>query len=205
MSAKDVSLTPRTVVVAEDEALIRMDLVEMLGELGYEVVGQAGDGEQAVALARRLSPDVVFLDVALPIRDGLSAAEEIVAAKLAPVVMVTAFIQAEVVAKAASAGALGYLVKPFGASDLTPAIELAIARWAQLQELEAQVANLQERVAAREVVERAKVWLQSELGLTEAAAFAWLRRQATDGRLTLAEVAARVLADTAITGGNPAR
>jgi response regulator NasT len=205
MSAKDVSLTPRTVVVAEDEALIRMDLVEMLGELGYEVVGQAGDGEQAVALARRLSPDVVFLDVAMPIRDGLSAAEEIVAAKLAPVVMVTAFIQAEVVAKAASAGALGYLVKPFGASDLTPAIELAIARWAQLQELEAQVANLQERVAAREVVERAKVWLQSELGLTEAAAFAWLRRQATDGRLTLAEVAARVLADTAITGGNPAR
>jgi AmiR/NasT family two-component response regulator len=205
MSAKDVSLTPRTVVVAEDEALIRMDLVEMLGELGYEVVGQAGDGEQAVALARRLSPDVVFLDVAMPIRDGLSAAEEIVAAKLAPVVMVTAFIQAEVVAKAASAGALGYLVKPFGASDLTPAIELAIARWAQLQELEAQVANLQERVAAREVVERAKVWLQSELGLTEAAAFAWLRRQATDGRLTLAEVAARVLADTAITGENPAR
>ena len=187
---------PRTVVVAEDEALIRMDLVEMLGELGYEVVGQARDGEQAVALARQLSPDVVFLDVAMPIRDGLSAAEEIVAAKLAPVVMVTAFSQAEVVAKAASAGALGYLVKPFGASDLTPAIELAIARWAQLQELEAQVANLQERVAAREVVERAKVWLQSELGLTEAAAFTWLRRQATDGRLTLAEVAARVLADT---------
>jgi response regulator NasT len=192
-------------VVAEDEALIRMDLVEMLGELGYEVVGQAGDGEQAVALARRLSPDVVFLDVAMPIRDGLSAAEEIVAAKLAPVVMVTAFSQAEVVAKAASAGALGYLVKPFGASDLTPAIELAIARWAQLQELEAQVANLQERVAAREVVERAKAWLQSELGLTEAAAFTWLRRQATDGRLTLAEVSARVLADTAIAGPKPTR
>jgi response regulator NasT len=205
MAASDVSLTPRTVVVAEDEALIRMDLVEMLGELGYEVVGQAGDGEQAVALARRLSPDVVFLDVAMPIRDGLSAAEEIVAAKLAPVVMVTAFSQAEVVAKAASAGALGYLVKPFGASDLTPAIELAIARWAQLQELEAQVANLQERVAAREVVERAKAWLQSELGLTEAAAFTWLRRQATDGRLTLAEVSARVLADTAIAGPKPTR
>ena len=201
MVGRDVSLPPRTVVVAEDEALIRMDLVEMLGELGYEVVGQAGDGEQAVALARRLSPDVVFLDVAMPIRDGLSAAEEIVAAKLAPVVMVTAFSQAEVVAKAASAGALGYLVKPFGASDLTPAIELAIARWAQLQELEAQVANLQDRVAAREVVERAKVWLQKELGLTEAAAFTWLRRQATDGRLTLAEVSARVLADTANTGG----
>lgn len=205
MAVRDLLPSPRTVVVAEDEALIRMDLVEMLGELGYEVVGQAGDGEQAVALARQLSPDVVFLDVAMPIRDGLSAAEEIVAAKLAPVVMVTAFSQAEVVAKAASAGALGYLVKPFGASDLTPAIELAIARWAQLQELEAQVANLQERVAAREVVERAKAWLQSELGLTEAAAFTWLRRQATDGRLTLAEVAARVLADTAITGGKLTR
>lgn len=205
MDGGEVTFGPRTVLVAEDEALIRMDLVEMLGELGYEVVGQAGDGEQAVALARQLSPDVVFLDVAMPIRDGLSAAEEIVAARLAPVVMVTAFSQAEVVAKAASAGALGYLVKPFGASDLTPAIELAIARWAQLQELEAQVANLQERVAAREVVERAKVWLQSELGLTEAAAFTWLRRQATDGRLTLAEVSARVLADTAITGRKPTR
>ena len=205
MTGREVLVGPRTVVVAEDEALIRMDLVEMLGELGYEVVGQAGDGEQAVALARQLSPDVVFLDVAMPIRDGLSAAEEIVAAKLAPVVMVTAFSQAEVVAKAASAGALGYLVKPFGASDLTPAIELAIARWAQLQELEAQVANLQERVAAREVVERAKVWLQKELGLTEAAAFTWLRRQATDGRLTLAEVAARVLADTQTAGGEHPR
>ena len=184
----------RTVVVAEDEVLIRLDLAEMLGELGYQVVGQAGDGDQAVALARKLRPDVVFLDVAMPVRDGLSAAAEIVAAKLAPVVMVTAFSQAEVVAKAAAAGALGYLVKPFGASDLTPAIELAVARWAQLQELESQVENLQERVAAREVVDRAKTRLQSELGLSEAAAFGWLRQQAMDERLTLAEVAARVLA-----------
>jgi response regulator NasT len=192
---KDAATVPvRTVVVAEDEVLIRLDLAEMLGELGYQVVGQAGDGDQAVALARKLRPDVVFLDVAMPVRDGLSAAAEIVAAKLAPVVMVTAFSQAEVVAKAAAAGALGYLVKPFGASDLTPAIELAVARWAQLQELESQVENLQERVAAREVVDRAKTRLQSELGLSEAAAFGWLRQQAMDERLTLAEVAARVLA-----------
>ncbi len=192
---KDAAAVPvRTVVVAEDEVLIRLDLAEMLGELGYQVVGQAGDGDQAVALARKLRPDVVFLDVAMPVRDGLSAAAEIVAAKLAPVVMVTAFSQAEVVAKAAAAGALGYLVKPFGASDLTPAIELAVARWAQLQELESQVENLQERVAAREVVDRAKTRLQSELGLSEAAAFGWLRQQAMDERLTLAEVAARVLA-----------
>ena len=192
---KDAATVPvRTVVVAEDEVLIRLDLAEMLGELGYQVVGQAGDGDQAVALARKLRPDVVFLDVAMPVRDGLSAAAEIVAAKLAPVVMVTAFSQAEVVAKAAAAGALGYLVKPFGASDLTPAIELAVARWAQLQELESQVENLQERVAAREVVDRAKTRLQSELGLSEAAAFGWLRQQALDERLTWAEVAARVLA-----------
>ena len=192
---KDAATVPvRTVVVAEDEVLIRLDLAEMLGELGYQVVGQAGDGDQAVALARKLRPDVVFLDVAMPVRDGLSAAAEIVAAKLAPVVMVTAFSQAEVVAKAAAAGALGYLVKPFGASDLTPAIELAVARWAQLQELESQVENLQERVAAREVVDRAKTRLQSDLGLSEAAAFGWLRQQAMDERLTLAEVAARVLA-----------
>ena len=192
---KDAATVPvRTVVVAEDEVLIRLDLAEMLGELGYQVVGQAGDGDQAVALARKLRPDVVFLDVAMPVRDGLSAAAEIVAAKLAPVVMVTAFSQAEVVAKAAAAGALGYLVKPFGASDLTPAIELAVARWAQLQVLESQVENLQERVAAREVVDRAKTRLQSELGLSEAAAFGWLRQQAMDERLTLAEVAARVLA-----------
>lgn len=195
--------SPRTVLVAEDEALIRMDLVEMLGELGYQVVGQVGDGEQAVALARKLRPDVVFLDVAMPIRDGLSAAEEIVSAKLAPVVMVTAFSQADVVARAAAAGALGYLVKPFSASDLTPAIELAVARWSQLLELEAQVANLQDRVTAREVVDRAKARIQIDLGLSEAAAFAWLRQQAMDARLTLAEIAVRILSQSVISSTAP--
>ena len=181
------------VVVAEDEALIRMDLVEMLGELGYEVVGQARDGAEAVALVREHRPDVVFMDVAMPVRDGLSAAEEIVEAGLAPVVMVTAFSQAETVQRAVSAGVLGYLVKPFTASDLTPAIEVALARWAQLRALEGEVAGLGDRLAARETVDRAKRLLMERDGVTEPEAFALLRRAAMDGRITLAEAAVAVI------------
>ncbi|MDO8307858.1 MAG: response regulator [Actinomycetota bacterium] len=184
----------RTVLVAEDEALIRMDLVEMLGECGFEVVGQAGDGQSAVDQARALRPDVVFLDVAMPRRDGLSAAEEIVGEGIAPVVMVTAFAQREVVERAAAAGVLGYLVKPFVKADLAPAIEVAVARWQQVQDLTAQVSGLRERQAARQTVDRAKVLLQRERGLTEAEAFSWLRRAAMDGRVTLAEASAAVVA-----------
>ncbi|MDP1877128.1 MAG: response regulator [Actinomycetota bacterium] len=184
----------RTVLVAEDEALIRMDLVEMLGECGFEVVGQAGDGQSAVDQARALRPDVVFLDVAMPRRDGLSAAEEIVGEGIAPVVMVTAFAQREVVERAAAAGVLGYLVKPFVKADLAPAIEVAVARWQQVQDLTAQVSGLRERQAARQTVDRAKGLLQREQGLTEAEAFSWLRRAAMDGRVTLAEAAAVVVA-----------
>ena len=184
----------RTVLVAEDEALIRMDLVELLTECGYDVVGQAGDGQTAVDLARELRPDVVFLDVAMPRRDGLSAAEEIVGEQIAPVVMVTAFSQQETVARAVEAGAMGYLVKPFTRSDLGPAIEVAVARWQQVVDLAEQVASLRERQAARETVDRAKRALESDRGLTEAEAFAWLRRAAMDGRVTLAEAAAAVLA-----------
>lgn len=186
----------RTVVVAEDEALIRMDLVEMLGECGYSVVGQAGDGQVAVDLTRSLRPDVVFLDVAMPRRDGLSAAEEIVAEGLAPVVMVTAFSQRETVERAVAAGALGYLVKPFTKSDLAPAIEIAVARWQQMRELAEQVDGLRERRVARETVDRAKRILESSLGLSEPEAFSWLRRAAMDGRVTLAEAAAAVLAQS---------
>ncbi len=182
-----------TVVVAEDEALIRLDLVELLGECGYDVVGQAADGQSAVDLTRELRPDVVFMDVAMPRRDGLSAAEEIIADGLAPVVMVTAFSQRENIERAAAAGVLGYLVKPFGKADLAPAIEVAVARWQQMRDLDAQVTGLRERQAAREVVDRAKRQLEQSLGLSEAEAFAWLRRGAMDRRVTLAEAAASVL------------
>ena len=184
------------VLVAEDEALIRMDLVELLTELGYDVVGQVADGQAAVDRTRELRPDVVFLDVAMPRRDGLSAAEEIIAEGLAPVVMVTAFSEQETVRRAVDAGVLGYLVKPFGRSDLPPAIEVAVARWEQMRELAAQVTGLRERQDAREVVERAKRRLQETSGLTEPEAFALLRRSAMDGRITLAEAAALVLAST---------
>jgi response regulator NasT len=185
-----------TVLVAEDEALIRMDLVELLGECGYQVVGQASDGQAAVDLARSLRPDVVFMDVAMPRRDGLSAAEEIIADGLAPVVMVTAFGQRETIERAVAAGVLGYLVKPFGKADLAPAIEVAVARWQQMRVLDEQVAGLRERQAARDVVDRAKRRLELSSGMSEAEAFAWLRRAAMDGRVTLAEVAAEVLAQT---------
>lgn len=195
--ASDGSTTPPvTVLVAEDEALIRMDLVELLGECGYEVIGQVSDGQAAVEQARALRPDVVFMDVAMPRRDGLSAAEEIIAEGIAPVVMVTAFSQRETVQRASAAGVLGYLVKPFSRADLTPAIEVAVARWQQMRELEAQVAGLRERQEAREVVDRAKRALEQRLGLTEPEAFAWLRKAAMDRRLTLAEVAAIVVSET---------
>ena len=184
-----------TVLVAEDEALIRMDLVELLGECGYQVVGQVSDGQAAVDQARALRPDVVLMDVAMPRRDGLSAAEEILAEQIAPVVMVTAFAQRETVERATGAGVFGYLVKPFGKADLTPAIEVAVARWRQLVVLTEQVDSLRERQAAREVVDRAKRLLEQRLGLSGPQAFAWLRRSAMDGRVTLAEAAAAALAD----------
>jgi two-component system, response regulator PdtaR len=187
---------PVTVLVAEDEALIRMDLVELLGECGYEVVGQVSDGQAAVEQARALRPDVVFMDVAMPRRDGLSAAEEIIAEGIAPVVMVTAFSQRETVQRASAAGVLGYLVKPFGRADLAPAIEVALARWEQMRDLEGQVAGLRERQEAREVVDRAKRLLEERLGVSEAEAFALLRRAAMDRRVTLAEAAAAVLSES---------
>ncbi len=181
------------VLVAEDEAVIRMDLVEMLKELGYDVVAEAFNGERAVELVREHRPDLAFLDIAMPVRDGLSAAEEISRDNLCAVVMVTAFSQRDVAMKAAEAGAVGYVVKPFTMADLEPSIALALARWRQIQDLQGQVEALGDRAKAREEVERAKTVLQERFGLSEPEAFSWLRKAAMDRRVTLSEAATALL------------
>jgi response regulator NasT len=190
------SKRPR-VLIAEDEALIRLDLAEMLVEEGYDVVGEAGDGENAVRLAEELRPDLVILDIKMPIMDGLAAAEKIADARIAPVVILTAFSQRELVERARQAGAMAYLVKPFQKSDLVPAIEIALSRFAELHALEAEVATLTERLETRKVVERAKGDLMTRYQMTEPQAFKWIQRTAMDHRLTMREVADRILAEAA--------
>ena len=183
----------RRVVIAEDEALIRMDLAEMLGEQGYEVVGQAGDGARAVELAEELRPDLVILDVKMPVLDGIAAAERIAAARIAPVVILTAFSQRELVDRARDAGAMAYLVKPFSASDLVPAIEMAVSRFAEVHALEREVADLTERLETRKAVDRAKSVLQTSLELSEPDAFRWIQKTAMDLRLSMRQVAEGVV------------
>jgi len=183
------SLEPRRVVIAEDEALIRMDLAEMLAEEGYAVVGQAADGAAAVELAEQERPDLVILDVKMPVLDGIAAAEQIARARVAPVVILTAFSQRELVERARDAGAMAYLVKPFTRSDLVPAVEIAISRFQELGELEQEIADLGEQIAARKAVDRAKAVLQKELGLTEPEAFRWIQKTAMDLRRPMREVA----------------
>jgi AmiR/NasT family two-component response regulator len=182
------------VVVAEDEALIRLDLVEMLSEEGYEVVGEAGDGEQAVALATELKPDLVVMDVKMPKLDGISAAEKIASDRIAPVVMLTAFSQRDLIERAREAGAMAYVVKPFGKDDLVPAIEIAMARYSEIQAVEAEVADLEERLESRKIVDKAKGLLQVGLGLTEPEAFRWIQKTAMDLRKSMREVAEGVIA-----------
>ena len=182
------STQPR-VVIAEDEALIRMDLAEMLGEEGYDVVGQAGDGARAVELARELRPDLVVLDVKMPVLDGIAAAERIADERIAPVVILTAFSQRELVERARDAGAMAYLVKPFTKQDLVPAIEMAVSRFAEVRSLESEVADLTERLETRKAMDRAKGMLQAELGLSEPDAFRWIQRTAMDLRLSMRQVA----------------
>ncbi|MDR1450427.1 MAG: response regulator [Propionibacteriaceae bacterium] len=181
------------VLVAEDEALIRLDLVELLSDEGYEVIGQAADGEEAVALARELSPDVVVMDVKMPKLDGISAAEVIVGERIAAVVMLTAFSQKDLVARATEAGVMGYVVKPFDASDIVPAIDVAQARFNQLVAVEAEVLDLEERLLSRKAVDQAKALLQEGLGLTEAEAFRWIQKTAMDLRKPMREVAQGVI------------
>src|SRR5436305_11076975 len=164
LASATVTTTRRRVLVAEDEALIRLDLKEMLQEEGYDVVGEAGDGEQAVRLAEELKPDLVILDVKMPVLDGISSAEQIVARRIAPVVMLTAFSQRELVERAVEAGAMAYLVKPFAKSDLLPTIEVAVSRHAQLTALESEIGDLSERLETRKIVDRAKGRLQADHG-----------------------------------------
>jgi two-component system, response regulator PdtaR len=185
--------TPRRVLIAEDEALIRLDLAEMLKEEGYEVVGQAGDGQEAVELAESLRPDLVIMDVKMPRRDGIDAAAEIASKRIAPIVVLTAFSQRELVERAREAGAMAYLVKPFSATDLVPAIEVAVSRFSEITELEREVASLSERLETRKLVERAKGLLQSKQGMTEPEAFRWIQRAAMDRRTTMKRVAEVVL------------
>ncbi len=180
-------------VVAEDEALIRLDIVESLSHAGYEVVAEVGDGQAAVAAVREHEPDVVVMDVKMPVMDGLSAAEQIAADRLAPVVMLTAFSQRELVERAREAGAMAYVVKPFTEADLVPAIEVAVARYEQLRGLEAEVQDLSEQFATRKLVERAKSLLQENMQLTEPEAFRWIQKTSMDRRLTMREVAQTVV------------
>ena len=188
-------LAPRRVVVAEDETLIRMDLVEMLREEGYDVVGEAEDGQRAVELAEEHKPDLVIMDVKMPRRDGIDAASEIAAKRIAPVVILTAFSQRELVERARDAGAMAYLVKPFSKADLVPAVELAASRFAEIAALEQEVAGLTDQIETRKLVERAKSVLMTSQSLSEPEAFKWIQRAAMDRRTTM-KVVAEVILET---------
>jgi two-component system, response regulator PdtaR len=181
------------VLIAEDEALIRLDLKEMLEEEGYAVVAEVGDGQQAVDLAKELTPDLVILDIQMPVLDGLSAAEQIASARIAPVIVLTAFSQRELVERARDAGAMAYLVKPFSKNDLVPAIEVARARFAEMTALDAEVRTLEERLETRKIVEQAKGRLMEQQGITEAEAFRWIQRTAMNQRTSMKALAQSIL------------
>jgi response regulator NasT len=184
------------ILVAEDETIIRMDLVEMLSEAGYDVVGQASNGHEAIELARDLKPDLAILDVKMPVLDGISAAEEIIS--IAPVLMLTAFSQRELVERARDAGVMAYVVKPFSIDDLIPAIEVAISRHRQMTALASEVANLNERLETRKLIDRAKGILMQALNISEPEAFSWIQRAAMDRRIGMKEVALAVISPAAV-------
>ena len=184
------------ILVAEDEALIRMDLVEMLTESGYHVVAQATNGAEAIELAKEHKPDLAILDVKMPVLDGISAAEKIIS--IAPVLMLTAFSQRELVERARDAGVMAYVVKPFSIGDLVPAIEIAISRHTQMKSLADEVADLHERLETRKIIDRAKGILMKALNLSEPEAFSWIQRAAMDRRLTMKQVAQAVISPDAV-------
>jgi response regulator NasT len=186
-------ISKRRIVVAEDESLIRMDIVETLKDQGFDVVGEAGDGLKAIELAKELKPDLMVMDIKMPDMDGLSAAEQIAQLRI-PVVFLTAFNQQELVSRASEVGAMAFLVKPFSPDDLLPAREVALSRHQQLTQLEMEVSDLTERLETRKLVERAKGVLGVQMGLTEPDAFRWIQKAAMDRRIGMVDVAKTILA-----------
>jgi AmiR/NasT family two-component response regulator len=184
---------PRRIIVAEDETLIRLDIVEILRGEGYDVIAEADNGERAVELATELQPDLVLMDVKMPVMDGITAAEKIAKARIAPVVLLTAFSQKELVERARDAGAMAYVVKPFTPSDLMPAMEVALSRHEEIKALESEVSDLKEQFETRKLVERAKSLLISNMGLTEPEAFRWIQKTSMDRRLSMREVAETII------------
>jgi two-component system, response regulator PdtaR len=201
--SEPVAKAQRTVVVAEDESLIRIDIVETLKDNGFTVVGEAADGEAAVAMAKEHRPDLVVMDVKMPLMDGITAAEILTKERIAPVVLLTAFSQRELVERAGEAGALAYVVKPFTPNDLIPAIEIALSRSQQISALEDEVADIAERLETRKILDRAKGILNDTMGLTEPEAFRWIQKASMDRRLTMREVAQTVIDQLAEKADNP--
>jgi len=183
------------ILVAEDETIIRLDLVEMLTEAGYEVIAQAENGAVAVELAKQHKPDLAILDVKMPEMDGITAAEQIIL--LAPVLMLTAFSQRELVERARDAGVMAYVVKPFSINDLVPAIEIAISRHRQMKSLEAEVADIYERLETRKIIDRAKGILMKAMNLSEPESFSWIQKTAMDRRISMKEVANAIISPEA--------
>jgi len=194
--AKDAASAPLRILVAEDEAIIRLDLVEMLTDAGYQVVAEATNGLEAIAFAKEHNPDIAILDVKMPELDGISAAEQII--EISPVLMLTAFSQRELVERARDAGAMAYVVKPFSISDLVPAIEIAVSRHRERKALQGEVSDLQERLETRKIIDRAKGILMKTLNLSEPESFSWIQRTAMDRRISMKEVAQAVISPDAV-------
>ena len=199
MNPSTQKIGPLRIVVAEDEALIRMDLVEMLEREGYEVVGEAANGNDAISIVRDKKPDIALFDVKMPLKDGITAAEELRGE--VPIVMLTAFSQRELIERANNAGVMAYLVKPFTVADLIPAIEVARTRFFERELLAGEIEDLTSRLEARKLLERAKGLLMRDQGMSEPEAFTWLQRSAMDRRMSMAEVARSLIEGSADVGG----